>query len=389
MPLEFTKLQKEHCCGCGACAQRCPKQCIIMIEDEKGFLYPSLNNNSCINCNLCIKVCPYSINHPNTQKQRNLSIYASQNQNNHERKKSSSGGIFIALAKEIIAQKGIVFGAIFDQKWEVHQAMAINLEEVYPMMGSKYTQSRIENSYILAEEMLKQGSKVLFTGTPCQISGLKHFLLKEYTNLYTVSILCHGVPSPLIWRNYLTEISKGEKISYVNMRDKSTGWSTSSMIIKNKKKIIINEIGYRNYYRHGYTAHLYTRPSCYNCNMIDYSGSDLTIGVFWGVSKIIPEWNDDKGTSIVIIHSHKGNMLFQSTSLNSIPITIEDARVGNGGFSHQLKSIDNNFWNKYRINNELLKTLDSYFHEPKVYRIYRDKIWRIKRYLKNIRMKIK
>lgn len=201
----ITIIDKSKCCGCTACVQRCPKQCITLKEDDEGFLYPHVEINKCIGCNLCEKVCPL-INI--SEKKAPIKVLAVKNRNEEERLNSSSGGIFIALAKYVIDHGGVVFGAVFDEKWEVRHTYTENVEGIIAMMGSKYLQSRIENTFSEAEFFLKQGRKVMFTGTPCQIAGLRKFLKKEYTDLLLVDVLCHGVPSPKVWRKYLYETLK-------------------------------------------------------------------------------------------------------------------------------------------------------------------------------------
>lgn len=198
---------KKNCCGCSACVQRCPKQCIRLEEDTEGFLYPQVDEETCIKCGLCEKVCPI-LNQ--ADKLSVLEVLAVKNPNDEERMNSSSGGVFLPLAKEVINQGGVVFGAVYDESWEVHHVYAEKIEDVYPMMGSKYLQSKIENSFKDAEHFLKQGREVLFVGSPCQIAGLRTYLRnKEYPNLLAVDFLCHGVPSPGVWRRYLAETYGG------------------------------------------------------------------------------------------------------------------------------------------------------------------------------------
>lgn len=196
---------KSKCCGCNACVQRCPKQCIAMREDEEGFLYPKVDVAVCIDCGLCEKVCP--VINQNVPKEP-LQVFAAKNKNEDQRLRSSSGGVFILLAENIIKQGGVVFGARFDKNWEVEHGYAETLEELEPLMRSKYVQSRIGNTYKEAEMFLKQGRKVLFVGTSCQIAGLHKFLRKEYENLLTVDFICHGVPSPGVWRKSSEERSR-------------------------------------------------------------------------------------------------------------------------------------------------------------------------------------
>lgn len=175
-----------------------------MKEDEEGFLYPVVDETVCIDCGLCEKVCPI-INRP--EKLPVMKVFAVKNRNEEERMASSSGGVFIALAKKVIEQGGVVFGAVFDGNWEVKHTYAETLDGVKPMIGSKYVQSRIEESFCHAEKFLKEGRKVLFTGSPCQITALHNYLRKDYPNLLSVDFLCHGVPSPGVWRKYLEEMS--------------------------------------------------------------------------------------------------------------------------------------------------------------------------------------
>ena len=196
---------KKKCCGCSACVQRCPKQCINFREDNEGFRYPYIDTDKCINCGLCEKVCPI-INQYNEKVP--TKVYAAINTNEKIRMQSSSGGIFTYIATKVIEEKGVVFGARFDKNWEVKHDFTENIEGLSAFRGSKYMQSRIEDNYLKVEKFLKDGRKVLFSGTPCQIAGLKRYLKKNYENLLTIDIICHGVPSPKIWRLYLNEIYK-------------------------------------------------------------------------------------------------------------------------------------------------------------------------------------
>ena len=200
---------KKNCCGCSACVQRCPKQCISLTEDEEGFLYPYVNEESCVECGLCEKICPIL----NPQEETfPLQVIAAKNTNTEERLGSSSGGLFLPLAKSIINEGGIVFGADYDSNWEVHHVGVENISGLYALMMSKYLQSRIENTYKEAEKFLKCGRKVMFVGTPCQIAGLHGFLRhKVYPNLLTIDVVCHGAPSPGVWRQYLAETYSEEE----------------------------------------------------------------------------------------------------------------------------------------------------------------------------------
>lgn len=196
----ITIIDKSQCCGCTACASACPKHCIVLKEDEQGFLYPRVDESKCIDCHLCEKVCP--VLKP-FEKQNPQEVFAIINPDEEIRLASSSGGVFTALAKQILHAGGIVFGAAFDDNWQVHHISVTKVEDLALLRSSKYVQSRIEKTYTVVEEYLKKGTQVLFSGTPCQIAGLKHYLRKEYDNLLSVDVVCHGVPSPLVWEKYL------------------------------------------------------------------------------------------------------------------------------------------------------------------------------------------
>lgn len=320
-------IEKEKCCGCYACVQKCPKSCIAMQEDKEGFLYPHVDMDLCIDCGLCEKVCPV-INQNESRKP--LKVYAAKNNNEEIRKQSSSGGIFTLLAEKVIQEGGVVFGARFDDHWEVQHDYTETVEGLSAFRGSKYVQSRIEENFLKAENFLKEGRKVLFSGTPCQIAGLKRFLRKEYPNLLTVDFICHGVPSPEVWRRYLKEtvarmcdknsvstapISKeNAHIESISFRDKCAGWKKYSFALSLsatdrsgvKNTVSLNEIFTQNAFMKGFLADLYLRPSCYACrSKSGKSGSDITIGDLWGASSLIGNEDDDRGISLVLIHNAK------------------------------------------------------------------------------------
>lgn len=306
----------ENCCGCSACAQRCPKQCITMEEDPEGFLYPRIDLSKCIDCKLCEKVCP--IINPNEDKQP-LEVYATINPDEETRKQSSSGGVFSLFATRIIQENGVVFGARFDENGEVKHDYTETLEGLAVFRGSKYVQSRIGNTYQKAESFLKSGKKVLFSGTPCQIAGLKRFLRKDYDNLITVDFICHGVPSPKIWRHYLkatcNQLAGGKdyEIKAINFRNKDRGWKNFSFLLNlnvtGKTNKTLCEPAGNNAYMKGFLGNLYLRPSCHYCAAKSgKSGSDITIADYWGVQKQNPSLNDDKGVSLAFYNTPKGNL---------------------------------------------------------------------------------
>ena len=280
--------------------QACPKACISMKRDAEGFLYPHANAEICIECGLCEKVCP-CLNLKESKQP--LAIYAAINPDEEIRKKSSSGGVFWLLVERTIKDGGVVFGAAFDKNWMVNHSSAETLEKAKKFQGSKYVQSRMNGCYKEAHEALKQGRKVLFTGTPCQIAGLNLFLRKPYENLLTAEIVCHGVPSPMVWSLFLTKVvSEGSDIMY---------YDQSSKLVK----ILLPR--QKNLYMKTYLSEIISRPSCYNCPVKGgRSCADITLADFWGIENVEPTVNDDKGTSMVLVHTVKGLASLPLENLN-------------------------------------------------------------------------
>lgn len=332
---------KSACCGCSACVQSCPKQCIVLKEDKEGFLYPVVNQTLCIACGKCEKVCPEL--HPFDAVQP-LMVYAAKHPDESVRAESSSGGIFTLLADAVIDDGGVVFGARFDTDWSVVHDFTETHEGLQAFRGSKYLQSRIGNTFQLAEKFLKAGRKVLFSGTPCQIAGLKRYLHKDYENLLAVDFVCHGVPSPLVWKKYLEEIIAREhklKIDAISFRNKDLGWKKYSFALTlsgvtnggEKNTVLLSTIFPENEYMQAFLADFSLRPSCYACPAKGgKSGSDLTIGDFWGIEKIAPEIDDDKGCSLVIVHTNKKINRWSNNSILSEFSSRQDPFKGNPSY---------------------------------------------------------
>lgn len=299
---------KKDCCGCSACAQRCPKHCISMVEDEEGFLYPKVDVSICVNCRVCEKVCPV-LN--KGERHEPLAVYAAKNSNYAVRMASSSGGIFTILAERTIEHGGVVFGACWNDNWEVVHDYVETKDDIAKFRGSKYVQSCIGDCFKKAEEFLKSGREVLFSGTPCQIAGLTRYLRKEYDNLLKVECVCHSVPSPGVWRNYLSNYvkqnnRKKEDIKAIKFRDKITGWKGYSCSIAYVDGDICVEPREKNLWMKGFLAGLYNRPSCTQCPAKGHSCADVVLGDFWGIDELAPEIDDDKGICVVIVNTDKG-----------------------------------------------------------------------------------
>lgn len=293
-----------------------------MGPDNEGFVHPSIDLGKCVNCGLCEKACPVIAKSPSRKP---IAVFAAKSTDDKLRMKSSSGGVFSLLARQVIFEGGIVFGAGFDHDdWHVMHKSAENEEELEDLRGSKYVQSEMGDTYSKVREELLKGRKVLFTGTPCQIAGLRFYLGKEYDNLLLVDVICHATPSPLAWQKYLGRrlmdvynpaLGEQDKIKTVSFRNKSGGWKKFSLFIRfgNDEEYCRNL--YQDSFLQGFLKELYNRPSCHNCSFRDLkSGSDMTIADYWRVHEKLPLMDDDKGTSLVLVNSPKGESAWRAIS---------------------------------------------------------------------------
>lgn len=300
----------KDCTACAACVSVCPKQCISMHEDKEGFLQPKIDSSQCIKCHKCEKVCPI-LNQETIPSDFETQAYAAINNDDEVRAQSSSGGVFFPLAKWVIEQGGVVFGARWNDKWEVVHDYAEDLDGVKAFMRSKYVQSIVGDTLRQAKQFLDAGRWVLYSGTPCQLGGLRAYLGKEYERLIQVDLICHGVPSPGVWRSYLKDYFGKEKIVDINFRDKREGWLGFQCVITTNNNTYCEKQMENPYFR-GFLTNVYLRNSCYNCCFRQYHrASDITLADYWGVDKICPEMHDNKGTSIVFAHTEKGYKLFK------------------------------------------------------------------------------
>lgn len=376
----ITIIDKSRCCGCEACLQVCPKNCISFDEDEYGFRYPRVNLDNCVKCGLCENVCPVRNVGEALQPQR---IVASKNNNEKQRRISSSGGVFVLLAEETIRKGGVVFGAKFDSDWNVIHSYSDTMQGIIPFLGSKYVQSRIGDSYKKAKDYLDDGRDVLFSGTSCQIAGLKHYLTKDYDKLLTVEVVCHGVPSPRVWREYLDYIRQPKgtcvgnnavlsslndtlSIEGISFRDKQDGWRNFGFVVQyptnqreaeksdlssvndQKKGFEIREPHKENVFMQAFLSNAILRPICFACPFKSgKSGADISLGDFWTVNQYLPNINDDKGITLVYLLTSKGSEAYNTLDVSSYEL--EKGIDYNVAFSRSTKvkyPIDK-FWQEY------------------------------------------
>lgn len=380
-------IKKQNCSGCHACSNICPKQCITMTEDNEGFLYPKIDKKKCINCGLCEKACPI-INVPK-QLDDKIVAYACKNIDDGYRDVSSSGGVFSLMCKYTISKKGVVFGAAFDESFSVNHMYAETLEECKKFMGSKYVQSKIGDSYIKAKQFLDNKRVVLFSGTPCQIAGLEAFLTKKYGNLIMIDIACHGVPSPRVYKKYVNSLEEKNKsrISSISFRDKSTGWNQYSFRVDFKNGYRVKEIGYNNIYMRGFLSDIYLRPSCYECKFKKpVTSADITLADYWGVQKIHPNFDDDRGVSLVLVNTIRGQDIFQNicSNMDIIETDLEYAISCNPCIVRAIKykSKRDQFFNEFN-KKDIEKTIHKYTKigiNKKIYRKIRGVFSKLKIY---------
>lgn len=320
-----------NCYGCRACEQICPRKAIVMKENSEGFLYPILMEDQCTKCGMCYQVCPYdspsSVNVP-------IEAIAAQYKDRISLLASSSGGLFSALADYVLANKGYVAGCIFDESFNAVHILTNQKEMVEKMRGSKYVQSNLKNVYSDIQVCLREGSLVMFTGTPCQVDGLRCFLRHEYSNLLTVDIICHGVPSPRLFALYIKSVSqKNGNILDIKFRDKQrNGWCSQGSITYSNKTKTISPYN-SSYYYYYYLKNCISRMSCYSCKYSTKARvSDVTIGDYWNISDDFPDLDTSAGFSAVLLNTQKGKRFFAeiSSKLQTYETRLDAVVRGNG-----------------------------------------------------------
>jgi coenzyme F420-reducing hydrogenase beta subunit len=318
--MERIYLMKKDCSGCSACCNICPTQAIYMKRDEEGFLYPVIDQVLCIDCHRCVNICPI-IRDGNYKEKTIPEFLVAKHKSEEVLMNSTSGGIFTAISDAILRQGGVVYGADYDHEFHVQHNRAENCEQRNKMRISKYVQSNMGDIYKQIKKDLMDKRKVLFTGTPCQNAGLRGYMGNSplTKNLYLCDLICHSIPSPLIWEDYKKVLEKeyGGKLTSIQFRSKVIDWSR-----ENSNKTFMFSTSHSQeihsddrFYQLFFGEKTIMRPSCEQCRFTDiHRVADITIADYWGIEKYAPEWMDKKGVSLILINNIKGAALFEKCS---------------------------------------------------------------------------
>ena len=332
--LNNIKVLGKACCGCRSCEQVCPKKCIKFEYDNEGFLYPVIDESTCVDCGLCTKHCPLLAD---IRRGENPEVYAAKYNDRETTFKSTSGGIFMPLAKKVIENGGVVFGCAYDENLVARHIAVEDIKELYRLQSSKYVQSELSDTYSKVKAELLKGRKVLFSGTGCQTAGLRAFLKKDYENLLLVDIVCHGVPSPKLFENYIAWMGKklGGKLDEYNFRSKEKrGWDLYYKASTGKKSK--SDYGFFDPYYNAFLNCKTYRESCYECKFANAQRTgDITLADFWGIQKFHPEFFDTNGVSLILINTENGRKAFEEISdcVTYITSDLEKAVVMNKNLS--------------------------------------------------------
>lgn len=374
-------IDPKECCGCTACASICGKYAIAMLSDSNGFVYPTVDPTKCVECGLCEKACPQA----NTENSlsSNAQYYAFRTKDSIILNDSSSGGLFFEIASFVINERnGVVCGVVYDDNMVVKHTFVDNIAGLKSMQGSKYVQSDLSDIYSQIKSYLTEGRFVMFTGTPCQVSGLRLYLRKSYNNLLLVDLICHSVPSPLIFKDYvdLVEKKNHKKLASIKMRDKEKGWSHRfyyKYIFKDGSSIGSDELNCEHWGKI-YFSGLITRPSCEECKFTSYERvGDITIADYWDDAKQRPDAYSSQGTSLVIVSTPIGHNIYNAVACYHLcwNLTKEEAFQHCLEAPHAANLNSSKFW-KYYHKHGFVKTYNRYFDRSFVNKVIR-KIFKI------------
>lgn len=331
---------KEDCCGCTACMNKCPKNAIKMVEDKEGFLYPQVDKEKCVDCGLCKKVCPVLNKTKNTGT--NKKGYIFQYEDKEIRKESTSGGFFTAISEYIIQNNGVVYGVSLDNEFVAKHERITDEKYLWKFRNSKYVQSDPNNTFKQVERDLNNNLLVLYSGTACQIEGIKKYLEKDYENLITVDVICRSVPSPLLWKKYIEEKNKKNDIKRVYFREKLYGYKYSNLCLHDKDKIVYNNGIDTDQYLRAFFSNIASRPSCYNCKFKEQvHKADFTIWDCFNVYNYDKTFDDDIGTTRVLVNTQKALNIFEILSKKHKTKEIEQEKLVNN-FYQMFNSIKYN-----------------------------------------------
>ena len=345
--------KKVNCCGCEACGNICPKGAIKFASDDKGDLYPNVSEELCVDCRLCEKVCPI-INKPNSVNFDSPRAFAAWNYNSDQRNNSTSGGVFPLLANVVLENGGYVSGVMYEDDFTISHTIISKSCNLHKILKTKYAQSNNNGVYKKVKELLISDNSVLYCGTPCQVAGLKGFLMKDYDKLLTVELFCHGVINQIIFKKYLESIEKHNKsrVKSVEFRNKRNGWDKSSTVVSLANGSEYNKSNEDEYLMGYLRYNLYIRPSCTDCEFKSFPRqADISIGDLWGVETIMPE-HDNKGASAVLINSKKGQAFFEKISdklfINELSLDFVVENNPSLITSYKLGKYSDKFYKKYK-----------------------------------------
>ena len=368
------KVSVADCTLCGACINACPTDAIRLKKQYLDFCYPDIDEDLCINCNKCELSCP--ILGEKSKPENGFPIaFAAKSKNDEVRIRSSSGGAFYEFADKMLKDGGYVCGAVFDEEFHVKHIVSNSKNDVYRMMGSKYAQSDMGYCYREIKDVLEKGHKVLFSGCPCQVAGLRTFLGKEYRNLLLVELICHGIPSDQMLQAYIRMQEKkyGAKLKRMEFRNKTKGWHNSAVRMEFENGKIYAEPMTIDAFMQGYFRGVSLKESCFSCQFRNFaSGSDLTIGDFWGAEIEMSHIDDNKGLSVVISNSQKGTVFLEKTMTSCVPVKMDNILKYNQALVRPFSiGEQRTVFYKYATEKGAEKAIEQFFYEKLLQKIKR------------------